>query len=162
MSFPAVLARSVQRFHDVIGTDNPDLSAFNARRGKLIMWHGTRDSILPPQGSISYYERVAAQAGGYAATQRFARFYLAPGVDHCIPVAVNAPFAGDIPDPGDESGTALASLLQGWVENGEAPGQITATSVPGITPVRTRPWCLYPTKLTYVSGDLNIGTFTCQ
>jgi hypothetical protein len=162
VSIPAVFAQSGQRFHDVIGTDDPDLSAFDARRGKLIMWHGTRDSVLVPQGSINYYERVATQVGGYAAAQQFARFYLVPGVDHCIPVGVNAPFAGDIPDPSDQSGTAVASLLEGWVENGTAPGQITATSVPGITPLRTRPWCLYPTKLKYVGGDVNTGTFTCQ
>jgi Tannase and feruloyl esterase len=162
VSMSAVLAQSGQRFHDIIGTDDPDLSAFHARGGKLIMWHGTRDSLLFPQGSISYYERVAAQVGGYAATQQFARFYLAPGVDHCIPVGVNAPFVGDIPDPGDQSGTTLASLLEGWVENGKAPEQLTATSLPGFTPVRTRPWCLYPTKLTYVSGDVNTGTFTCR
>ena len=162
VSFPVVLAQSGQRFHDLIGTDNPDLSAFNARRGKLIIWHGTRDSLLPPQGSIDYYERVAAQAGGFAATQQFARFYLVPGVDHCIPVGVNAPYAGDLPDPGDQTGTTLASLLEGWVEKGEAPGQLTATSVPGLDPVRTRPWCPYPSKLKYGSGDVNTGAFTCE
>jgi feruloyl esterase len=137
-------------------------SAFNARRGKLIIWHGTRDSLLPAQGSIDYYERVAVQAGGFAATQQFARFYLAPGIDHCIPFGVNAPFVGDLPDPGDETGTTFASLLERWVENDEVPGPITATSVSGITPVRTRPWCPYPTKLEYVSGDVNTRIFTCQ
>jgi feruloyl esterase len=119
-------------------------------------------TLPSPQGSIDYYERVATRVGGYAATDRFARFYLAPGVDHCIPVGVNPPFVGDLPGPDDRSGTTLASLLEGWVEHGQVPGQITATSLPGVTPVRTRPWCPYPTKLTYVSGDVNTGAFACQ
>ena len=44
-----------------INTDNPDLSAFKARNGKLIMYHGLADVLIPPQGSINYYHRVADQ-----------------------------------------------------------------------------------------------------
>lgn len=46
-----------------INTDNPDLSAFRDSGAKLLMYHGLADILIPPQGSINYYERVAAPDG---------------------------------------------------------------------------------------------------
>jgi feruloyl esterase len=161
-SFAEVFAASQQRLGDLSSTSNPDITAFRNRGGKLLMWHGTADSLIFPQGSINYYEAVAASAGGYAEAQKFARFYLAPGIDHCMLAGVSRT---NPPAPGgrvDNPNAALIEVLQGWVENGEAPDQIAATSAAGVTPVRKRPWCLYPKKLKYVGGDLNTGNFTCD
>ena len=44
----------------------------------------------------------------------------------------------------------------------QVPEQIAATSAPGVTPVRTRPWCPYPTKVHYDGGDVNTGSFSCE
>src|SRR5205814_7579347 len=106
-----------------------------------------------PQGSINYYEAVSAGLGGYTAAQKVARFYLAPGIDHCGYGVTDskAPVPGGLEYPND----GLLELLQRWVENGQAPDQIAAVSAPSVTPKRTRPWCLYPKKLKYVSGDVN-------
>jgi feruloyl esterase len=161
-SFADVFAAYEQFFHDLIGTADPDIHAFRDRGGKLLMWHGTGDSRVQSPGSINYYEAVSAVAGGYAEAQTFARFYLAPGIDHCFFASVSGT---NPPVPGgqlDNPNVALIDVLQRWVENDEVPEQIAAMSAPGVTPVRTRPWCPYPTKLHYVGGDVNTGSFSCE
>ena len=100
--------------------------------------------------------------GGYTEAQKFARFYLAPGIDHCAFAGVTG---SNPPAPGghlEYTNNGLIELLQRWVEHGEAPEHIAATSAPGVTPNRSRPWCLYPKKLKYVSGDVNTGNFICE
>jgi hypothetical protein len=32
--------QSIEQFGPVLGTDNPDLSAYRDRGGKLVLWHG--------------------------------------------------------------------------------------------------------------------------
>lgn len=161
LPFASVFAAAETNLGDAIAANDPDLSAFAALGGRLLMWHGTADSLIPPQGSVRYYEAVSESAGGYAEAQQFARFYLAPGFDHCFGAGVagtNPPAPGQDGDPG----IGLTQVLTTWVEEGVAPNQLVATSAPGVTPVRIRPWCLYPQKLKYVGGDVNTGTFTCE
>ena len=43
---------------------NPDLSAFKARGGKLIHYHGWSDPDITPLNSINYYESVVKAQGG--------------------------------------------------------------------------------------------------
>jgi len=75
--------QSVEEFGTVIGTDNPDLTAFRDRGGKAILWHGWADQLITPEGTIDYYKRVQQQMGGAKKTSDFARLFLAPGVGHC-------------------------------------------------------------------------------
>jgi hypothetical protein len=49
-------------------------------------------------------------------------------------------------------------MLERWVENDETPGQITATAVSGLDPVRTRPWCPYR-QLKYIGRANGHATF---
>jgi hypothetical protein len=70
----------------------------------------------------------------------------------------NPPAPGALGDPG----AGLMEALEAWVEDDKAPDQLPARSGPGVTPVRERPWCLYPKQLQYVSGDVNTGTFKCE
>lgn len=92
---------------------NPDLSAFKARGGKLLMFHGWDDLEVPPTLSIAYYDSMQARMGGRAATQSFARLFLLPGVAHCR--------RGPGPDAVDE-----LSYLEAWVERGVAPDSVLA------------------------------------
>ena len=62
--------QSVEEFGAVIGTDNPDLSAFRDRGGKIVMWHGQSDQLIYPGGSIDYYTRVQQQMGGRGEDRR--------------------------------------------------------------------------------------------
>jgi hypothetical protein len=133
--FEAIFERSETKFHDLIGADNPDLSAFSDRGGKLIMWHGWNDQVIFPRGTIDYYDRVIATMGAQQVDQ-FGRLFMAPGVEHC---------AGG---PGPDTIDAFAKLSN-WVERGQAPTQLLASKVVAGQTVRTRPLCPYPAAARY-------------
>jgi len=124
-----------------INTDNPDLSAFKARGGKLLAWHGLADELVMPQGTINYYNRVAGAMGGMAGVQSFYRVYLVPGAGHGTPNGTSNP-AADVPNfaAGQEYG-----LLTQWVEQGIAPDAVTLQSAGGNSGLA----CVYPKKATY-------------
>jgi Tannase and feruloyl esterase len=42
----------VDQYGIVIGTDNPDLTAFRDRGGKAIAWHGWADQLITPPGTV--------------------------------------------------------------------------------------------------------------
>jgi len=129
--------QSVEEYGLVIGTDNPDLTAFRDHGGKAIVWHGWADQLISAEGTIDYYKRVRQQMGGAEKTAQFARLFLAPGVGHC----------GGGPGP-----TPYGQLdaLRGWVEDGNAPKTLTAArrdQTGAIT--RSRPLCQYPLVAKY-------------
>ncbi|MFC8734045.1 tannase/feruloyl esterase family alpha/beta hydrolase [Luteimicrobium sp. NPDC057192] len=111
-SFYRLFASSQRQFHDVIGTDDPDLRAFARSGGKLITWHGQADQLVPTQGTVDYKQRVDRMLGAKD-VDTFYRVFLLPGVDHC---------AG-----GTDPTNALGSLVR-WVEQGKAPATLTATT----------------------------------
>lgn len=125
---------------DILPSDNPDLSAFHRRGGKLIMFHGWADAAISPHASIEYFEAVRAKTGA-TKTDSFARLFMAPGLSHCLG------------GPGPNSFDMLEAVAQ-WVEKGEAPDRAIATKfdneyaslldMPGAKPLRTRPLCAYP------------------
>ncbi|GAB3885457.1 tannase/feruloyl esterase family alpha/beta hydrolase [Kibdelosporangium lantanae] len=121
-----------------------DLSRFERRGGKLIIYHGGYDQAIPPSGTVDYYQRLAQRSGGLLRTQQWARLFVVPGMYHCG--------GGDslaMVDPTRE--------LVAWVENGNAPDRITATGVqPRTTVTRTRPVFPYPLRAKYTgTGDVN-------
>jgi Tannase and feruloyl esterase len=143
-----------------INTDNPDLSAFRSRNAKMLMYHGLSDELIPAQGSINYYNRVAAQMGGIPSVQNFYRFYLVPGMGHGMYNGTSNPNANP-PLPTREQ---LYSALTDWVEKGTAPGALTVTAAAtATTSAKTRPICVYPLKATYTSGNPNqVSSYTCS
>ncbi len=126
--------------------NNPDLSAFRAAGGKLIMWQGEADNaggsyILP-----DYYQRVRDTMGGFAGTDPFLRVYLLPGVYHCT--------GGYIAYEHDMLGPMV-----NWVERGQAPDAIMGTAVLEDGLVRRRPVWPYPVQARYKGkGDINAVT----
>jgi feruloyl esterase len=142
-----------------VNTDATDLSAFKARNGKLLHYHGLSDELIMPQGSINYYNRVTSQMGGLAAVQPFYRLFLIPGYGHGSSNGTSNPAAnGPAPTAGQ-----LYAVLTDWVEKGSAPDSVVM-SAPSSTPAaRTLPICAYPKKATYTSGDPNVAaTYTCN
>jgi len=126
-----------------INTDNADLTAFNERAGKLLLYHGLADNLIAPQGSINYYTRVADGMGGFSEIQKFFRFYLIPGFPHTG--RITAP--PNVPVPQSSLGRdEMFTALQNWVEAGEAPGTLTVTSSDDSASL---PLCVYPAKITY-------------
>lgn len=141
-----------------IDTNNPDLSAYKNRGGKILTWHGLADELIVPQGTINYYNRVAAQMGGMASVQSFFRLYLVPGQGHGTPNGTSNPNAV-IPAvaPGQ-----MYALLTDWVEKGNAPDQIPL-QVTNSGATRSMPICVYPKKITYVSGDpATAASYSCS
>jgi feruloyl esterase len=127
------LARSL----DTAGLDSsdPNLSAFVARRGKLLLWHGWTDGLIPAQNTIDYYEKVSAAIGAER-TKDSVRLFMAPGVDHC----------------GDGEGTFRIDVLEAidaWVESGKAPEQLVASRPLAGGASRTRPLCAFPLVARY-------------
>jgi len=134
----------------VIGTDNPDLTEFQARGGKTIVWHGWADQLISAEGTVDYYTRVQQRMGGPAKTSEFMRLFLAPGVGHCA--------GGTGPAP-----TGQLEALLGWVEEGRAPSTLTATrQAAGVT--RTRPLCAYPLVARYrgTGSTDDAANFVCS
>jgi feruloyl esterase len=119
-----------------------DLQAFSSRGGKLLMYTGWADPVVPPEDIVSYYEAVARTQGGLRKTQQFFRFFAVPGMGHCG--------GGSGPNSFD-----TLSALEAWVEHGRAPERlIAAHSVNGKID-RTRPLCAYPGVARY-SGNGSI------
>lgn len=139
----------------------PDLSAFKARGGKIIQYHGWADPFIPTENSINYYESVVAKQGGLSQAQSFHRLFLVPGMGHC-----NGAYNVD-----------WISALEHWVEGGVAPDLILAKRLPppGFTPPPVvnvvqapafgeRPICVYPTisrRTGGGSGEEPVN-YTCQ
>ncbi|KAL1311474.1 hypothetical protein AAFC00_004417 [Neodothiora populina] len=136
--------RSDQRFKSLIGTDDPDLSEFKARGGKMISWHGLSDQLIFTNGTFNYYENVAALDSD---VDSFFRLFTSPGVQHC------GGGIGAYPDD-------ILGALVDWVENDSAPETLPATSPVGNA---TRPLCAYPKMQVYLGGDVNsASSFGCQ
>jgi len=130
--FEQLWTKSVEQYGAVLGTDDPDLTRFRDRGGKVIIHHGLADQLIPAAGSVDYYKRVQQRMGGAEATAAFARLFLVPGVDHG--------FRG----PGGQP-TGLREALIRWVEQGEAPDEISAEKRDADgTVLRTRTLFPYP------------------
>jgi feruloyl esterase len=90
-----------------------DLSSFKSRGGKLLMYTGWADPVVPPADVASYYDAVVQAMGGLRKTRDFFRFFGVPGMGHC-----GGGYGPEMVDP--------MSALEAWVEHGQAPEQITA------------------------------------
>ena len=156
-------ADTVRMVNPVIGTDNPDLSAFKARGGKLIMYHGWSDNLIMPQGTVRYYDAVKEKMGT-TAVDEFATLYMVPGMGHCG--------SGDGPNQFGQgsSGTVakdpqhdIFRALMDWSEKDTKPGAIVATKLVDNKVARTRPLCQYPQVARYkgTGSTDDAANFSC-
>lgn len=119
-----------------VDATDPDLRAFKAHGGKLLLYAGWRDTGITPENTILYYESVREELGPEQSD--WMRLFLAPGMGHCRG------------GPGINTFDTLSALEQ-WREQGLAP-----TSLDGANPQTevTRPLCPYPQAARY----LGVGT----
>jgi Tannase and feruloyl esterase len=99
----------------IYNANDPDLRAFAAHGGKLIMYHGWADQAIPPWSTLDYYAAVEQAMGGFQASQAFSRLYMIPGAYHCL--------------AGPHRTYNLANFLTpliGWVQRGTPPGIVQA------------------------------------
>ncbi|HIG74275.1 MAG TPA: tannase/feruloyl esterase family alpha/beta hydrolase [Bacteroidetes bacterium] len=129
-------ARTDAALADAMNATDPDLRRFAARGGRLILWHGWSDPLVPAGFTLQYHERVREALGPLAASDAV-RLFMVPGVGH---------------QSGD-SHRRLGAALQAWVETGVAPER--ATSVVGDGPggpgsfAPTRLLCAWPRAARY-------------
>jgi feruloyl esterase len=125
----------------ILNSTNPDLSAFQKRGGKLILYHGWSDAAIPAQNAIDYYGTVTAKMGN--ATQ-FVRLYMVPGMQHCGGGSGPNVFGQGATGNGDPR-RDVGAAMEAWVEKGIAPREIVAEKRGAGNKVeRTRPLCPYP------------------
>jgi hypothetical protein len=111
------VARSELHYAPIMDATDPDLSAFKARGGKLIQFHGWNDPGIAPGYSLDYYARVQATMGP---VDDFYRLYMVPGMLHCA--------GGDAPTTVD-----WQAAIEAWVEHDKPPGVLTAGGAQGAT-----------------------------
>lgn len=143
-------------------SEDPDLSAFAERGGRMILYHGWDDSGPSPYNSIKYYERVREHVGA-SETPSFFRLFMVPGMYHCAggPGPNSFGNAGDPPKLDAQHDVLMA--LERWVEQGVAPERIIASSVREAKIDRSRPLCPYPQRARYRGlGDVDrADSFVC-
>ena len=139
----------LERWGKLANANNPDLSAFNKRGGKLIMTYGWADPILQPMMGVNYYEEAIKKNG--SKTPDFFRLFMVPGMSHCS--------GGIGPDQHDP-----VTAVVNWVEKGKAPDTIIASKVVNGQPTRTRPLCAYPKVARYTGkGSIDdAANFRCE
>ncbi len=61
--FELLWKQSVEQFGAVIGTDDPDLTRFRDRGGKVIILHGLTDQLIPADGTIELLQATIRADG---------------------------------------------------------------------------------------------------
>lgn len=160
-----------------------DLSAFHAKGGKILSYHGNADGLIPTGSTPYYYNQVEGTLKPKGVEMDdFFRFFFVPGMGHCsgTPSTVNAPwyFAGGnqapvlgptvygVPGHRDNEHDVLLAMMA-WVEKGVAPSHIIGTKYKDDATqaevMRQRPLCMYP-KVAKYKGVGNVdeaGSWEC-
>jgi len=164
------LKASVEKTGDALNAVNPDLSAFKARGGKLVLYHGWNDPAISALGTIDYLNSVSKTMGAEATTS-FVRLFVVPGMQHCT----GGPGPTDFGQFGLTANPALNNpdhnltlALEQWVEKGIAPELVIARgntdpSGAGKGGLFTQPICAWPKAAVYSgSGDAkDAANYSC-
>ena len=153
----------------VLNATNIDLSRFEKRKGKMLMYLGWGDNSISPRSGIAYYEDVRNKMGAQQ-TQKFFRLFMAPGMTHCLggpgPNSFGQPFDSLASSHNEENNIIRA--LESWVEKGVTPEKLIATKYVNDKPqegvAATGLLCPYPQIAVYQGeGSQNQATnFSCQ
>ena len=132
-----------------INAINPDLKAFKARGGKLLLYHGWDDTGIAPGNTVNYYSSVLSTMG--PRQEGWLRLFMVPGMGHC---------SGG---PGPNQ-AGFMEAMERWREAGQAPDEITAYHVSNNRVDMTRPLCPYPQVARYkgVGSTNDAANFVCK
>lgn len=149
---PAEHEKRIREVSALMDSTDPDLSAFQARGGKLLMLENLADYAQSPYAGIAYHQSVVKKMG-QPAVDGFFHLYAAPNVDH---VGTGGPANVD-----------MLGALADWVERGQAPANLQLVEQgarPPFTVSRARPMCRWPLVARYRgSGDVNTASsFECR
>jgi hypothetical protein len=145
---PGVWQSKISQLTALQDVNSTDLTAFNAKGGKILMAHGTADVLVSTRSTEQYYRRLQTTMG-VLAVQNFVRYYEIPGMGHVVGTAFTPVWDS-------------LTTLENWVEHGTTPPAQTIADTAGV-PGRTRPLCEYPTWPKYNgSGNVNAASsFSC-
>jgi feruloyl esterase len=148
----------INEVSEMFDTTNPDMSAFLARGGKLILKGNGADYQRSVMQEITYFNSVVEKMGRERVDQ-FARFFVTPGVNH----AGNGLLSSGAAVPAKVD---MLSALDAWVETGKAPDQLLQVTQDNKSPFKvtaSRPMCRYPLTPRYDGkGDPNeASSFAC-
>jgi pimeloyl-ACP methyl ester carboxylesterase len=141
----AQFAKDAAFMTKTLSANDPDLSAFRGRGGKLLMYHGWADAALSPMMSTGYVDQVYAKD---ATARNDVRLFMMPGVLHCT--------GGTGPDRVD-----YLDIIDKWANGGGAPDELTAGFASG---GGGRKLCAYPKKAVFAgTGDgRDPAQFRCE
>ncbi len=150
----------------IMDATNPNLSAFFARGGKLILRENMSDSAQSPWTGLNYWDAVAAKMGKRTVDKFFVA-YVATGLPHTS-LGVDAGSA-NAPPYGIPGRVDLLEPLVKWVEKGEAPPtQFTLTNQEALPPhkvIASKPMCRYGTYPKFVgsspAGGSDAKNYSC-
>ncbi len=149
------LARQFDQVDNMAGSLG-EIASYVQGGGKLILWTGGEDTLVPAAVSVRFVDRLLSVVG--PASGGNVRLYTLPGVNHC---GVGGAGANAI---------NLLTPMTNWVEHGVAPDTLVASRYSSGSPfgdgggvVFTRPLCVYPKWPKYTGGSANdASSFTCN
>ena len=135
----------------IMNATDPNMKAFFARGGKLLLYHGWSDPNVAAPNTIKYFNSVVDVMGGEANASKSIRLFMAPGMGHCG--------GGEGPNTFDKIGA-----LEKWVEQGIAPDKLIASHSTNGKVDRTRPLCPFPQVAKYTgTGSIDdAANFVCR
>lgn len=138
-----------EKVGSIVDATNPDLRAFKARGGKLLLYHGWNDGAISAGNTVNYYASVLAKMGSHQ--DDWIRLFMAPGMGHCQ--------GGSGPNQ-----VNWMAALERWRESGTAPNRIDASHVTNNRVDMTRPLCPYPQVAHYtgVGSTNDAANFVCK
>jgi feruloyl esterase len=158
--------------------NNFDMRPYKEGGGKIIMYHGWADQLIPSGSSVKFYNEVyRTLAPQGVQLDDFLRLFMVPGMQHCAGgdrgpwyiAGANQVVGGathSVPGFEDAQHDVILAMMR-WVENGTAPDQIIGTKFTGDNAAagveRQRPLCVYPKQAVYKSGNPDQpGSWACE
>jgi glyoxylase-like metal-dependent hydrolase (beta-lactamase superfamily II) len=131
-----------ERVHPAVNAVDPDLSAFVARGGRLLMYGGWADTAINPGAETDYYRSVVGKLGEARARSAI-RLYMLPMMGHFLGGG-NGPHTYELD---------TQRLMELWVEQRNAPGAVSAAHKANGVQDRIISLCPYP-QVTCDAADL--------
>lgn len=142
------IAQQVTDIGGIHDADEADLSTFQQRGGKMLIYQGVSDPIFSTLDLRDWYKQLIRNN---ANTENIAKLFFVPAMNHCGRGATVNDFD-------------MLSALENWVEKGQAPESIVAKAgelYPN--PEKQIPLCPYPQIAIYQNGDPNKSeSFICR
>jgi len=150
MNLDSDVTQIEKTYASLIDATDPNMKAFFAHKGKLLLYHGWSDQAIAPLNTVNYYSSVVKNLGGEAKASNDVRLFMVPAMAHCG--------GGEGPNTFDR-----VAAIQQWVEQGKAPETMIASHETKGNVDRTRPLCAYPKVARYngTGSTDDAANFTC-